>query len=157
MLRKPDSPEISVAEVDKSIAQVIETYKSAVFAKNVDTLMHIYDQSVRVFDAWGIWSYEGSEAWRVAAEGWLKSLGIERVKVTFEDVKATVNRDGAYVSAIVTYASVSEAGVPIRAMQNRLTWVLKLAGHVLRIVHEHTSAPVGFEDMKAILQRESPK
>ncbi len=146
-----------MAEVDKSIAQVIETYKSAVLAKNVETLMHIYDPSVRVFDAWGIWSYEGAEAWRVAAEGWLQSLGTERVKVTFEDVKATMNREGAHVNAIVTYAGFSEAGVPIRAMQNRLTWVLKLSGHVLRIVHEHTSAPIDFEDMKAILQRKSPK
>jgi ketosteroid isomerase-like protein len=143
--------------MDKSIAQVIEAYKSAVYAKNVETLMHLYDQSVRVFDAWGVWSYEGSDAWRLAAEGWLKSLGTERVKVTFEDVKATTVREFAYVSAIVTYAGVSENGEPLRAMQNRLSWVLKLSGHVLRVVHEHTSAPVGFEDMKAILQREPPK
>ena len=26
-------------------------------------------------------------------------------------------------------------------------------GHVFRIIHEHTSAPFGFEDMKAILHR----
>jgi hypothetical protein len=38
-------------------------------------------------------------------------------------------------------------------MQTRLTWVLRTRGHVLRIVHEHTSAPVGFDDSKAILQR----
>ena len=104
----------------------METYKSAVFAKNVETLMHIYDPSVRVFDAWGVWSYEGIDAWRLAAEGWLKSLGTERVKVAFEDVKTTVSREFAYVSAIVTYAGVSETGEPLRAMQNRLTWVLKL-------------------------------
>ena len=30
----------------------------------------------------------------------------------------------------------------------------KTSGHVLRIVHEHTSAPIGFEDAKAILKRE---
>ena len=40
-------------------------------------------------------------------------------------------------------------------MQNRITWVLQASGHVLRIIHEHTSAPVGFEDAKAILKRES--
>jgi hypothetical protein len=39
-------------------------------------------------------------------------------------------------------------------MQNRMSWGLKTSGHVLRIFHEHTSAPVGFEDMKAILVRE---
>ena len=39
-------------------------------------------------------------------------------------------------------------------MQNRISWVLKTSGHVLRIVHEHTSAPIGFEDTKAILERD---
>jgi hypothetical protein len=60
----------------------------------------------------------------------------------------------ASMSAVVTYAGVSAQGQELRAMQNRITWVLKTSGHVLRIVHEHTSAPVGFEDAKAILKRE---
>jgi hypothetical protein len=38
-------------------------------------------------------------------------------------------------------------------MQNRMSWVLKTSGHVLRVVHEHTSVPIGFEDEKAILKR----
>jgi hypothetical protein len=58
------------------------------------------------------------------------------------------------VSAIVTYAGLSAGGQQLRAMQNRMSWGLKTSGHVLRIFHEHTSAPVGFEDMKAILVRE---
>ena len=58
-----------MAELEKSIVQVIEIYKSTVFAKNVDKLMPIYDQNVRVFDAWGVWSYEGSDAWRLAVAG----------------------------------------------------------------------------------------
>ena len=146
-----------MGELDKSIAQVLEIYKSAVYAKDVDALMYLYDQGVRVFDAWGVWSYEGSDAWRRSVEGWLASLGSERVRVSFEDVKATMAREFAFVSAIVTYAGVSAGGEPLRAMQNRLSWVLRPSGHALRIVHEHTSAPVGFEDMKAILQRETTK
>ena len=39
-------------------------------------------------------------------------------------------------------------------MQNRISWVLEMSGHVLRVIHEHTSAPIGFEDSKAILKRE---
>jgi len=35
----------------------------------------------------------------------------------------------------------------------RLSWVLRTRGHALRIVHEHTSAPVGFEDKVALLKR----
>ena len=140
-------------EIDKSIALVIETYKSAVHAKNVETFMHLYDPGVRVFDTWGVWSYEGAEAWRRAIEGWFTSLGSERVKVTFEDVRASLGRDFSVVTAFVTYAAVSAQGEPLRSMQNRLTWGLKTVGHVPRIIHEHTSVPVGFDDAKAILQR----
>jgi ketosteroid isomerase-like protein len=141
-------------DIDKSIALVIETYKSAVLAKNVETFMHLYDPGVRVFDTWGVWSYEGTEAWRRAIEGWFTSLGAdERVKVTFDDVRVSMGRDMSIVTACVTYAAVSAQGEPLRSMQNRLTWGLKTVGHVPRIVHEHTSVPVGFDDAKAILQR----
>jgi len=143
-----------VSQIEKSIALVVETYKSAVYAKNVETFMHLYDPSVRVFDTWGVWSYEGSAAWQRAVEGWFTSLGTERVKVTFDEVQSSVGREFAIVSAIVTYAAVSAQGEQLRAMQNRLSWGLRTSGHVPRIIHEHTSAPVAFDDAKAILQRE---
>lgn len=144
-----------MADLDKSIARILDAYSSAVHEQDVAAFMRLYDPGVRVFDAWGVWSYEGAQAWQIAVEGWFKSLGTERVKVTFEDVKTTVTKEFAGVSAIVTYAGVSAQGAPLRAMQNRLSWVLRTSGHVPRIIHEHTSAPVGFEDMKAILQRDS--
>ena len=115
--------------------------------------MHLYDQSVRVFDAWGVWLYEGADAWQGAVEGWFSSLGTERVKVTFEDVRSWVGKEVTSVCAIVTYAGVSATGQPLRAMQNRVTWVLRSSGHGARIVHEHTSAPLRFEDFTAILVR----
>jgi ketosteroid isomerase-like protein len=146
-----------VSEIDKSIAQILESYKAAVLARDADAFMRLYDADVRVFDTWGVWSYDGAEAWRRAVEAWFTSLGVERVKVTFEDVRSTQGRDVAIVSAIVTYAGISAQGEPLRAMQNRITWGLKTIGHVPRIVHEHTSAPVGFDDMKAILQRQSAR
>ena len=42
-------------------------------------------------------------------------------------------------------------------MENRLTWVLRTTGHVLRVVHEHTSVPISFDESKAILQREGAR
>lgn len=144
-----------MSDIEKSIARVLESYKAAVYAKDAGAFMRLYDPGVRVFDAWGVWSYEGSEAWQQAVEGWFKSLGSERVKVTFDAVKTSETRESAVVSAVVTYAGVSAQGEELRAMQNRLTWALRVSGHVLRIIHEHTSAPIGFEDQKAILQRSS--
>ena len=141
-------------DIEKAVAKVLESYSSAVHAKDVAALVRLYDPKVRVFDAWGVWSYDGLEAWQRAVEAWLTSLGTERGKVTFEDVQTSGSAECSMVSAIVTYAGLSFEGVQLRAMQNRMTWGLKTSGHVLRIIHEHTSAPVGFEDMKAILVRE---
>ena len=141
-------------DIEQSIEKVLGNYAAAVYAKDVAAFVRLYDPKVRVFDVWGVWSYEGLEAWQRAAEAWLSSLGVERVKVTFEDVQTSGTAECAIVSAIVTYASLSAEGAQLRAMQNRMTWGLKTSGHVLRIVHEHTSAPVGFDDMKAILVRE---
>ena len=146
-----------MSDIDKSIAQILESYKAAVLARDADAFMRLYDADVRVFDTWGVWSYDGAEPWRRAVEAWFTSLGAERVKVTFEDVRSTPGRDVAIVSAIVTYAGISAQGEPLRAMLNWITWGLKTIGHVPRIVHEHTSAPVGFDDMKAILQRPSAR
>lgn len=142
-----------MADIDKDLARVMGQYAAAVNAKDAAALMRLYDPEVCVFDAWGVWLHQGAEAWQRTVEAWFTSLGTERVKVSFDDVRATPGREVSSLSAIVTYAGVSAQGEPLRAMQNRITWVLRTSGHVPRIVHEHTSAPIGFEDMKAILQR----
>jgi len=144
-----------MSEIEASAARVIEGYKSAVATRDIVAFMRLYDPAVRVFDAWGIWSYEGVPAWQVAIEGWFASHPTDRLKVIFDDVRSVSTPAFTSVSAIVTYAVVSPQGEQLNAMQNRLSWVLKTSGHVLRIIHEHTSAPVGFEDGKAILQRSS--
>ena len=138
------------------IGWVLDAYQSAVFAKDTEALMRLYDPGVRVFDAWGVWSYEGAAAWRKAIEAWFASLGAERVKVTFEEVQTVNEADLAVVSAIVTYAGISAEGERLREMQNRLTWCLRRADSGFRIVHEHTSAPISFDESKAILRRTKP-
>ena len=143
-----------MSDTEKSIARVLQSYAAAVLAADVEAFMRLYDPRVRVFDAWGVWSYEGSAAWRRAVEGWFGSLGNEKVKVTFDDVQTSAGRESSMVTAVVTYAGVSAEGRELRAMQNRLTWVLRTTDD-LRIVHEHTSAPIGFTDSKAILQRQA--
>jgi ketosteroid isomerase-like protein len=149
-----DTWSATVNDPEKQVLRALDTYKSAVLAKSAETFMHLYDPEVRVFDTWGMWSYEGAVAWRIAVEGWFSSLGTETVRVTFEDVKITAEPSFALMSAFARYAAYSAQGQELRAMQNRISWVLKSRGHVLRVIHEHTSAPIGFEDTKAILKRE---
>lgn len=140
--------------LEDAVARLLASYAAAVRAKDVEAFIALYNPKVRVFDAWGVWSYEGAQAWQIAVEGWFASLGTETVKVSFDDVQMAGTGELAGVSAIVTYAATSAQGAEIRAMQNRLSWLLRTSGHVLRIVHEHTSAPIGFEDTKAILRKE---
>jgi len=142
-----------MSDTEKEIGRVIGSYAAAVFARDIEAFMRLYHPTVRVFDAWGVWLYEGAPAWRIAVEGWFTSLGSDRVKVSFSEIQSTAENTLAVVSAIVTYAAESPKGEPLRSMQNRITWVLRESGHVFRIAHEHTSAPVGFEDSKAILAR----
>jgi len=140
-------------EIEPLVARVMESYKAAVLARDVKSFMRLYDPKVRVFDTWGVWEYEDSARWERAVEGWFGSLGTERVMVTFDDVQTVGSREFAVVTATLTYAGMSAQGELLQSMQNRLTWALRTSGHVLRIVHEHTSAPIGFDDQKAMLQR----
>ena len=142
-----------MSDTEKEVRRVIGSYEAAVFARDVEAFMRLYHPAVRVFDTWGVWLYEGAPAWQIAVEGWFASLGSERVKVRFAEVQIAGEQALATVSAIVTYAAESAEGEPLRSMQNRITWVLRESGHVFRIVHEHTSAPIGFGDSKAILAR----
>jgi len=141
-------------DLDSAVAKLQASYASAALQRDVEAFVRLYDPAVRIFDVWGVWEYKGAESWRRAVEGWFTSLGTERVKVTFSETQSHGSLASAVTSAIVTYANLSAQGEEVRSMQNRITWGLRTTGHVLRIIHEHTSAPVGFEDMKAILRRQ---
>jgi ketosteroid isomerase-like protein len=147
-----------LSDSEHEIKRIVESYKAAVFAADAEAFIRLYHPAVRVFDTWGVWLYDGAPAWQRAVEGWFASLGTERVRAGFSEVQILAGRPLAALDAIVTYTAESAKGEALRSMQNRITWVLRETGHVLRIVHEHTSAPVGFDDCNAILTRiDDPK
>jgi uncharacterized protein (TIGR02246 family) len=140
-----------IAHEDR-VVRVLEAYKAAVFAKDVDAFVALYSPDARIFDMWGNWSYDRA-GWQRAASEWLGSLGTEKVVVETRDVRTVIGDDVALASAFITYRGVSADGGELRAMDNRLTWALKREGVEWKIVHEHTSAPVDFATMKAMLRR----
>ena len=137
----------------ESVTQVPEHYISAVSEKDVDALLSLYDDNVRIFDLWGEWTHEGAPAWRQSVTDWFASLGDQRVSVSFEDIRTIVAEDLATLLSVITYRDMGTDGVARGSMQNRLTWVLKRSGNHWKIVHEHTSAPVDFETQKVLLRR----
>ena len=135
------------------VGSLLEAYRDAVHAKDVDAFVAIFADDVRVFDMWGAWSHDGIDAWREMAEGWFGSLGDERVRVEFDNVQTTVGEDVAVLSASVTFAGLSADGNELRSMNNRLTWGLRKTAGTWKVVHEHTSAPVEMATGKVDLKR----
>ena len=142
-----------MSDIDPRLLRICDGYASAVRAKDAEAFHGLYHPGARVFDTWGVWSYEGEAARRKVIEEWFGSLGVERVAVTFDRVQTAVTSDLAVLTARVVYAAVSPAGAELRSMQNRLSWVLKPDGDGWKIIHEHTSAPLG-HDLKGLLARE---
>ena len=138
-----------MSEVDA----LLEEYRGAVHAKDVDRFVAIFADDVRVFDMWGTWSHDGIDPWREMAEGWFGSLGNELVRVEFDDVQTTVGDDVAVLSAFVTFAGLSADGDELRSLNNRLTWGLRKTDGRWKVVHEHTSAPVEMATGKVDLTR----
>ncbi|GAB1470111.1 nuclear transport factor 2 family protein [Chloroflexota bacterium] len=141
-------------ELEKQIKQVFDAYKAAVFAKDVNAFVALYDDNVHIFDMWEKWSHDGIKAWRGMATEWLGSLGDERVVVEFDDLQITGNQDFAIAYAFVTYKAISVDGKELRSLNNRITLNLKNTKGVWKIIHEHTSAPVDGSTQKVNLHRE---
>jgi uncharacterized protein (TIGR02246 family) len=135
------------------VGALLEEYRDAVHAKDVDRFVAIFADDVRVFDMWGTWSHDGIDSWREMAEGWFGSLGDELVRVEFDEVQTTVGDDTAVVSAFVTFAGLSADGEELRSMNNRLTWGLRRVDGAWKVVHEHTSAPVEMATGKVDVKR----
>jgi uncharacterized protein (TIGR02246 family) len=132
---------------------LLEQYAAAVYAKDVDAVMELYDRDARVFDLWTQWQYPDKRAWRVAVTEWLTGLEDEFLTMKFDDVRVSTSSDLAVLHAIVTHFTADARGEQGRAMQYRLTWTLERKGHAWRIVHEHTSAPVDADTYLVILRQ----
>jgi ketosteroid isomerase-like protein len=131
----------------------LDAYADAVWRKDVGAFVASYDPAVRVFDLWDRWSFDGLVDWRASVAGWFDSLGEECVRVTFSDVQATVSSALVVITGFIRYAAVMPDGSSPRALENRFTWVLETDGDAIRIVHEHTSAPISGETTKALFGR----
>lgn len=132
--------------------QILEAYKAAVYAKDVDAFVSLYDPEVRVFDMWEQWSYEGLEAWRGMVNDWFGSLGTEQVEVDFLEVETVQTDDLAVIYSLVRYKGLSAEGKELRAMQNRITSAARKKDGGWKIFHQHSSAPAAFETGKVMLK-----
>lgn len=139
-----------MTEAESPVLPILAAYKAAVYAKDVDAFLAIYDQDISIFDMWAEWEYRGIVAWRKIVEGWFGSLQEERVLVDFSNIQTTSDADMAMAYLFVSYQAIAQDGTRLRGMQNRMTLALRRRQGVWQIVHQHTSSPIEFETTKAI-------
>lgn len=135
------------------LASLYQTYRNAIFKKDLDAFTSIFDEKVRVFDMWEQWTYEGLAAWREMAKEWFASLGTNRDVVSFDDVQIEASGELATLTAFVKFTAISETGEELRFLQNRLTWVARKKEEGWKIIHQHGSGPIDFKTMKVMLKR----
>lgn len=127
---------------------VAELYASAVYSKDEQAFLTLYDENVVVFDAWEEWAYTGREAWARMVRGWFGGLGEERVRVAFSSINSHIENNLAVWCATVRYAGLNATDEELNVVENRLSWGLKRRDGRWLIVHEHTSAPADFKTHK---------
>ncbi|MEC5397086.1 YybH family protein [Uliginosibacterium sp. H1] len=133
---------------------LLQAYARAVLDKDVQAFISLYHPDACIFDTWGVWSYSDAQAWAGMAREWFAALpATECVVVTWDELQARQFGDALSVLAFLTYTAMTDKGEKIRAMTNRLSWVVQRDDDGLKIVHEHTSAPADHESGKLILQR----
>jgi uncharacterized protein (TIGR02246 family) len=137
----------------KKIESLFDTYKNAIFQKDLEAFCSIFDEKVRIFDMWQQWTYEGLSAWREMAKGWFSSLGADRDLVTFDGIQIQTDGEFAVATAFIRFTAVSAEGKELRYLEDRLTWVARKKTGIWKIIHQHTSAPINFNTMKVILTR----
>jgi len=143
-----------VKQMPDPFLEVLEAYRAAVLAKDVEAFLALYDDEVHVFDLWGAWSLQGIEAWRRMAVEWFASVGDDRVIVEIDQAGSTCLGDLAIGHAFLTYTAISADGTELRSLDNRITAALRKSEGVWRIFHEHTSVPIEHASAKAMLRRQ---
>ncbi|OWQ84089.1 hypothetical protein CDN99_24705 [Roseateles aquatilis] len=136
---------------DDPVHAFLRDYAAAVLARDLNAMVDLYAPDVQVFDSWDQWLHDGRDAWASLVKDWFDAIRDERVRLSATDVKSW--RDGGAVaggSALLEFAALDEAGMPLRALQNRLSVILRQHDGRWRVVHQHTSVPVDFNSQQVV-------
>lgn len=130
---------------------LFDLFSDAVYKKDIENYLELYDENVLIFDTWQQWSYKGISAWRKMVENWFASLGTDRDRVSFRDNNIHTVGDLASLTAIARFTAISKDGEELRFLDNRFTLVIQKKGQSWKIVHQHSSGPIDSNSMKVLL------
>jgi uncharacterized protein (TIGR02246 family) len=141
-----------MATVQSSVQSVFDRYTAAVQASDADSLLALYADDVHVYDLMAPFERHGKESGREMIAAWLGNKE-EKQSCTIEDLHVDESGDLAVARASVRYEVNMPDGTH-HGMWNRATWALRRIEGEWKIVMEHTSVPLGAEDMQPVFERE---
>lgn len=127
--------------MEESIRDVLKKYEDAVWNKDVDAFLDLYDQTIIDYDAYDQWEYYGIDEFSNVPKDWFSERDPERVKVSFLYPKIHHTGTLAALWSQVVYAGYDAAGESKHTVTNRMTMVLEFKMGRWYIIHEHTSVP----------------
>ena len=134
-----------------SVQSVFTRYIEAVKASDADALLSLYADDVHVYDLMEPFERHGKESGREMIAAWLGNKD-ETQDCTIEDLVTEESGDLAVARGSIRY-EVTMADGAHHGMWNRGTWVLRRIAGDWKIITEHTSVPLGAEDMQPVYER----
>ncbi|RIV72195.1 hypothetical protein D2U88_05710 [Flagellimonas aequoris] len=135
----------------KTIEDFFTAYQEAVWQKDANALLGLYDTEAVQFDMWDRGFYPNLEEWKPGIKNWLGSLGDEKVKVDFEMIKIHLSETIGFASGLIKFQAISPKGAVLRSMKNRITVGFSKGADRWTVVHQHISAPISSENLSGIL------
>lgn len=133
------------------IEDFFKIYQTSAWQKDPMAMINLYDEQAIIFDMWDQGYEVNPLAWNKTIKDWLGSLDEEKVKVDFDMVSIHQSDNIGFASALIGFQAISSEGAILRSMRNRITLGFTKSDYGWKVIHQHTSAPISFEGLTAIL------
>jgi len=135
---------------DDPIHAFLGDYAAAVLERDLARFLDLYAQDVQVFDSWDRWHYAGREDWGGMTAAWFDGIREVRVRVTATEVTTWCDTQVAGGVATLAFTALDAGGEALRAIENRLTVLMRREQDRWRVVHQHSSVPVDFQSRQVV-------
>jgi len=135
----------------EKIEDFVFKYSNAVWEKDSNKLLNLYDSDAIQFDMWDVGFYANLSKWTPGIQHWLASLGDERVEVRIEVLQKSESINMGFISGFIQFTAISIKDEKLRTMKNRITAVFMKKQDSWKVVHQHISAPIDSKNFTAIL------
>ena len=133
------------------IKDFFKVYQDSAWQKDAAAMINLYHEQAVIFDMWDQHYLSNPSEWTKVIEDWLGSLGTEKVKVEFDRIEIHQSGNIGFANALIQFQAISSEGVILRSMKNRITLGFSKAKDEWKVIHQHTSAPISSNGLKAIL------